>query len=719
MECRGWRAAACATCCAGLTVGMVHAVAKPEARFLGSGRDTLVLRLASRWEGAAPSRGHARNWREERGDSTLSPRLGSVLPRRKREQAHSPVLVAAATASTARDVPSGESRDDVDAPAEASQPAGGEARAGDAGWQGLFGWGIPPIRWGGYLITDLRSTQVSDRPRRLQQVEMANIKGSSYIYQPWFAQVSGGLGLVVSKEKSSGNTGLTAEPAQETMSKAVTGNAELTLFPTSRFPFNAFYDVSDSRASGELTASDVTNTRVGLRQSYRPLEGIENYSASVNRSTLESTSFGRDTVNALAVSMNRSVEAQTFDLAGSYTTNTRSNTGENTSIGNLFARHSYRPEPEFSVDSLVNLNSTAFHLLSSGLPVDNRSRFAQASTFATWRPEEDSPLFVTGGARYFQSSIASSLENAQTNSLSANIASTYALSEQTRATAQAIASRLTTNAGTRMLRTQSAGINHAGVPKLLAGYTYNWNASANLARQSGLPEGTRQSFGGQLGHYLSRDIALGTNSRLSINLSQNAGAIFERALANSSTLGHSASVAWRMNTDAATSAYIGLLGSDSVTRGLNENHFQMINLQASGQLQFSRSSMATVSLTTQAVRQRTQMAPTAPTDPIAPELPIAPINSTTSGSFNYIHTRAFDVPRLRYSALYTINDSQYRSRLQGDVDASRERISQSFEQRLDYRIGRMGLRLSLRVAKIEQRQEALIFLRVAREFGSF
>jgi hypothetical protein len=74
---------------------------------------------------------------------------------------------------------------------------------------------------------------------------------------------------------------------------------------------------------------------------------------------------------------------------------------------------------------------------------------------------------------------------------------------------------------------------------------------------------------------------------------------------------------------------------------------------------------------------------------------------------------------LRYSALYSINESQFKSRLQGDIDAPRERVNQSFEQRLDYNLGRISLRLSMRFARVEGRPDTLIYLRLSREFGGF
>jgi hypothetical protein len=599
-----------------------------------------------------------------------------------------------------------------DVPAEAAArlpPAVPDAanEAAAAATPGWFGWGLAPMRWGGSLISEVRLDKSGDQPRRLQQNEIANIKGSSYIWQPWFGLVSGGLGFLASKERRGDGAGLADNPTPEANSNAVTGNGEVTLFPVSRFPFNAYFDVSDSRASGELSTSDFSSTRFGVRQTYQPPEGNANYGASFNRSTLESAAFGRDTVNALAASMNRNVGPHGFDASGSHTRNTRSKTRESTALSQLTARHSYRPEPALSVESLASASSSDFHLLSAGVPTANRSQFAQASTFANWRPEEGSPLYVTGGGRMFRSMIASNAGETEALTLSGNGAATYALSRQTSVSGSAAVTQLMTDTINALLTAQTANVTHIGDPVGVLGVTYTWTAGSNVANQTGLPEGTRQNLGGQFEHGVTRSLMLGEGSHVNFSLGQSLGTNFDTVTARSHTLSHNGSASWRLTRDAATSAFVSVLGADSRTSGTNENQFQLVNFQASGQVQFSRNSSAAANLTVQGVRQST------------PSTPTAGFDFNSSGNLSYFHLRAFDVPRLRYTALYSINDSQFTTRLQGDVNAPRERVTQSFEQRLDYNIGRVAFRLSMRIAEIEGRRDALVFFRMARDFGGF
>jgi hypothetical protein len=44
-------------------------------------------------------------------------------------------------------------------------------------------------------------------------------------------------------------------------------------------------------------------------------------------------------------------------------------------------------------------------------------------------------------------------------------------------------------------------------------------------------------------------------------------------------------------------------------------------------------------------------------------------------------------------------------------------VAWSFEQRLEYRIGKLETRVQFRIAEIDGTKNALLFFRIAREFG--
>ncbi len=594
--------------------------------------------------------------------------------------------------------------------AVAAQPAASSVGDDIASIASFIDWRLAPIRWSGAFGTGLRLSGGTDQARRFQDVETANIQGRSYIWQPWFAQFSAGLGLVTSLDRVSSRAGdangATAASSRNT-STTHTGNLGLNLLPVSRFPFQFTYDISDSRASGELTGNDFQRRHLGLRQNYRPLTGNTNYVVGYDRNTLNSASFGADTVSALNGGVTHSWNTQNVDVNASRTRNTRSNTGESSLISRLNARHGYRPDGTLSLDTQASYSGSDLHLLSSGLAADIRSRFLQLNSVGTWRPEEDHPLYVVGSARLFQNSFSSGNSNSDSTSLGGNIAANYRWTPQTTIYGTFGLTQAANDIGSTLLTSQATGINYTPDPINFGAYRYSWYAGGNVANQTGGSEGARNNVGGNIGQNLTRGIQLKSSTTLSLSAGQSYSLNRDSVASLAQTLSHTATVALRTSPTLNSNASVSATAADSRTYGVNENTFQIINIQTNGQIQFGRYSYGSASLTLQGTRQYTLASPA------------SDFIFNTSGNLTYSHTRAFDIPLLRYTLIYSGNQNQFQSRLLGDINAPREQISHSLEQRLDYNIGRIELRLSARIAHIDDRDDWLIFFTLNRRIGEY
>ena len=592
----------------------------------------------------------------------------------------------------------------------AAQPTAPPAGDDISAIAGLIDWRLAPIRWGGNFGLNLRLSGGTDQPRRFQDVEIANIQGRSHIWQPWFAQVSAGLGLVSTLDRAgsgAGSTGGSTIAGTRNTSTTTAGNLGLLMFPVSRFPFQFTYDVTDSRASGELTGNDFQSRRLGLRQNYRPLKGNINYVVNYDRSALNSAAFGTDTVSALNGGVTHSWNTQNVDVNASRTSNTRSNTGESSLISRLNARHAYRPDGTLSLDTQASYSGSDLHLLSSGLAADTRSRFLQLNSVGTWRPEENHPLHLVGSARLFQNSFSSGNSDSDSSSLSGNIAANYRWTPQTTIYGSFGLVRATSGIGDTLLTSQAAGINYTPDAINVGAYKYTWYAGGNVANQTGGGEGARNNLGSNIGHNLTRGILLKGSATLSLSAGQSYSLNRDSVASLAQTLSHTATVALRTSPTLNSNAYVSATAADSRTYGMNENAFQIINIQTSGQIQFGRYSYGSANLTVQGTRQFTSA------------VPASGFIFNTSGNLTYNHTRAFDVPLLRYTLLYSGNQNQFQSRLLGDSNAPREQISHSVEQRLDYNIGRIELRLSARIARMDNRDDWLVFFSLNRRIGEF
>ena len=233
------------------------------------------------------------------------------------------------------------------APAPDPPPASAPAEAGltDVRWE------LAPIRWRGLLALDLRSFNVEGQAYRREAIESATLQATSYVYQPWFAQLAFGL------------TGVAAQQHGELASRAdtLTGNGLVAVFPTSRFPFQANYERTDSRSSEQFTGRDFVQDRAGVRQSYRTIRGDQNASVAFDRSKLTPMPSAAIRWTCTTPGYTRSLD-NNFELSGNRTRNTRE-AGEHAVFDRLFGRHNYSADGLVTAETLASYGATSQQLL--------------------------------------------------------------------------------------------------------------------------------------------------------------------------------------------------------------------------------------------------------------------------------------------------------------------------------------------------------------------
>lgn len=564
---------------------------------------------------------------------------------------------------------------------------------------------LAPIRWRGNTGFELRLTRSNDSGSRTQALEFASLDVATFVGQPWLVQLRGNLGLMTTQQHADADALDSRSAGERQGATAITGGVTVAVFPSSRFPFTASFETSDSRTSGEATPSDYTTRLAALRQSYRSPLGDQLYTGGLERSTLLSESFGRDTVTSLSGTAQRTFGAQLFDLSAAFAQNRRSRTNDGSDFGRFSARHSWRPNDTSTLESFASYTSTDF-MASGGAGL--HSRFLQLNSIGTWRPEEDSPLFVTGGLRMADASFGADDGGSSAQTLGANAAVSYALDPSTSLYAAATVARIGGGEGSSpLLTTQSIGANYSPPPVSLKVFAWSWNASTAGSNQTGAVEGRQHSLAAQANHQVSRGFPVG--SAMSVNLAATQGfGIQDDSLRDPTrTLVHSGSIGVRVQPGTASDAFFSVNLGDSRSSGGRNDHFQIANFQASGQVQAGVYSLLSANLTVQGVRQRLDDQDTDQT------------NVLRSGTVSYQHARVFGMPRLRFIASATFNDIQLESRLLGDVSAPRDQYTRLYEMRLQYDIGRLEFRIGTRLASVNGKSDRQFFLRVNRQFGFF
>jgi hypothetical protein len=254
---------------------------------------------------------------------------------------------------------------------------------------------------------------------------------------------------------------------------------------------------------------------------------------------------------------------------------------------------------------------------------------------------------------------------------------------------------------------------------LLGRWRYTPSASVNASGTQGAAEGDRATFGAQFAHGLARQWSDAGGS-VSFNVSQSAGAVRDTLRSDvDRTLGHSAGLNWQSGGGSATQSFVGFSASDSRSYGASDSAFQLVNLQFTLRMQVTRAASWSGSLTAQAARARFELPAADALAPTQTALIDPGWRKYYSGTLTYENARAFDVPRLRFTLLASANSQQLERRSEGDIDAPRERIDHLVEARLDYAVGRLDTRLTLRTAKVEGRRLDVLFFRVNRRFGAY
>lgn len=599
-------------------------------------------------------------------------------------------------------------------PTRGSSPAQNASPA-DVGLTGRTGFrfDLAPVRWGGTLSEIFSYGTIGDTKRTLH-TQAAYIRGASYIWQPWFAQVGATLGFATSGQTTS-TSGAASTSESTTRSNSITGGGSLSLFPVSRFPFSASYDVSDNRTSGEIVSSDQRTTRLGLRQSYSPAKSQMQLIGSYDRSTVESDFFGRDTVNALSGSMSMPFrEHHKLNFNADYTSNQPRTNQAGTKFTTLSARHNYQPSSLMSLDTFSTYSRTNIDIDTPtvGRLVADTQSF-QVSSNGFWRPHEESPLNVSGGVRYFNTSSSTLDTSADFQSFGANLFAGYAYSRNVNFSGGLGVTQAVFAGRSQVITTQNATASYNADPKMMWDGVYSWNAATGVNNQTGAAEGNQASVNAQIGHNFFREVYRDERSFVSMNLGQFAGVFTGGVAGGSQSLSHRGGLSWSLRQSDNLLMSFSASVSDSRNFGNIESESQQISLQANGNLLLSRYSTFGANMFIYGTRQTGFRGPL---DPVQSE---PGWDWGANGSMQYQHSRAFGVPRLRYSAQFIANTYLQSSRILGNVNAPVDQATYSFDQRLIYTIGRLDLLGSFRIDKLQGRNNAILFLRVNRNFGAF
>ena len=556
-------------------------------------------------------------------------------------------------------------------------------------------WQLAPIGYWGDLAYDFRRTSIEGQPRFTRNSAIVNLNASTYVYEPWVAIVTAGLGLTASRllggELASGD-------------RFATGYAKLNVFPMSRFPFEARFLRSNSAIDSDLGADQSYRlTRYGLSQRYRSEDGGAQYSASFDRFSQDSTTVGKDIQDALQFDVNTRVRRNhELQLLGILNHNQRVNTGERNDYETIVARHTFRPDPTLSWETSANFTHTDSRFAFA----ENELRIFQLNSIAFWRPTGQ-PVMANGSVRLFSLENGSGQNSVGTTAINVSAGVNYTVSRSWRA----FGDISITDAGAPGKHDRSMigtfGTTYQGNTIELSKYRYDWSVGETGIFSNGAADRNGLSFNSLLGHSLNRAFFFGNGNAITFNVAQNLSAITGAQAEASQQLFNSGSITWnKIEPESNSSSFVRLSASDSRYLDGQRETFQLLNLQLTHNVEFGRTRTFSGNLTLQATRRVSER------PGFENSVNAGKPEPTASADLNYRHQKVFGIPRMVFFSQLLLN----RQELVQPLGAPIEREFRSWENRLDYNIGRLETRLLARLADVDRAQRWLLMFRVIRRF---
>jgi hypothetical protein len=567
---------------------------------------------------------------------------------------------------------------------------------------------MPPVRVWGELGYDFRQENFENGNDTLENAIIARLNGSTYLYQPWIATIEGGIGLDLRR---------TERDTVDTSSDNITGYGRLRLFPRSRFPFEAFADVTDSRSDSDLAGLDIERTRVGFIQRYTSTKGAAyklryEHTNHLNdsRSSVGTTVLREDVADLVQASYNKSFNAHNIYFDSQLNVVDRVNSPDRNKTMFTSLRHTYTPGPTLSAEDMLTYNVTDLQQAMT----DIRTGVLQLHSIGFWRPRTERPLRINATLRALDRNTESGGTDSSLQSATSTIGATYQWSPRWLFSGSAGATDVESDSGSELQTFQTASANYTSEQINLAGFDAGWFAQADI-RNNTDDQGSLQSYGMQTGYNVQKNMLPGRASALLFNASQSAALVTESDGFNSQRMLSRLSLTWR-NRDALISKMVRASLSDNRTYASGSRadevagEFQLANLQASLDQRLTTTSTFSGNLTIQATRD-------------VADNPVASMNTqngewvpTASIDLTYYNNRMFDVPRLTFrSTLRFISDSYLP--LFDEPDRINGREDTRWDSRLEYTIGRMQIRAIGRLSELQGEQQTFFLLQVRRMFG--
>ena len=535
------------------------------------------------------------------------------------------------------------------------------------------------------------------------------VRAQSYFWQPWFARVNGSMGFAV----TAGTASYNSAPTTKSGGKNITGDAALNLLQFSRFPFLAHIYRQDTQASGSMSGinSNYLYTGLDLTQNYRSLNGMLDGLVSLTQNNSGRINIGTENASKqlnFTLTSQYPLSHQTFRVTGAMTQQDQLLAGRSNLSDILVTNHLFQPNSALSVASLLNLINTSDSIALGTSPQQRRDYASQQlSSFGAWRPA-GSPLTMTSSVRLLRSNSSNNGITAnQFEDTNLNLGANYAWSRFLRMYGSV---NVNDNSGIQTVSTDAALSAQKSLGERdstdIGGFLYTRSAGASLSNSTVTTNTSNQSttrsvqqLGGNIGHALSKTNKLGSGL-LNTNLQQGLSTILSAQGSPFTHLNTSGSLGWNSMAGGGVTS-ISAHAADSRSLTGTQSFSQLINLQASRNERLARNQSLIGNLTLQASRSGASGI-------------LTPFIATPSADLNYSHLRLFEIRNMTFESKLRIVGAAIVS--SQATQGNTQNASISWDNNVDYFIGRLRMRLYTRIAEVDKYRQSSVFFNINRSF---
>jgi len=549
--------------------------------------------------------------------------------------------------------------------------------------------------WGNLSSIYSDQTELQSDFTTTNWLNIATFNAGSYIWQPWFALISGSVSI--SQTETDNN-----QTARSTDNETLAGSFQFNLFPTSRFPFTLYASRSELQQDNSSNDGLFTQETIGVKQLYATKDGKQRYSAAFEQQKRKRQDGS--VVERQDLDMDATLRFEHHDLTGniSHAETFEANRSDRSDTAASLT-HRYSGVQSLSLVNQVSASELEDQFSSNSATLDTR----QFSSTAIWSPAALRDLRVNGNLRIFERereqidafNLAATRTRQEESTLSLTQGLTYQLSDNLTAS-QSINITQSESAGIRNEAfSEGAGLSYASDLINLSFGDYSWFAGSNLSNQHGDIR-SNTTLTSQAGHTLRKTFVINPDFSLDTNFGQNLSYSSSSNAPESTAIGHSASVGW---SDSKPLSKTQVLLSVSDTRDLkNGDTNQMITFQLSQGSQLDRSSTINTDIRIQRTRATVSQG--------------EEDARLTTARIGYSDNRFLNTAGLIFRSSLTASDLEPQNTVA--VNPTREQSNDaSWENELRYRIGLFESRLSFDYIRSNGQENQIIIIEFTRHFG--